>query len=297
MGENGVSLTSGVSHIGEKKELTRGTLPGTSATVAATAAAIPALPYRENGIFRHPNNWTEEEDETIAAGLRGGLPLHVIGQKVHCERHTLAKHIEETPELRQLRIDCMEARIDNAEYQADRLVQAGNPTMIMFTLERQGRKRGWGVQEEKEVEKDESRIVMGMIPELEVGAAEDKIEEIKNQTEQLAVSAAGGENKVFESDPMKAGLEAQAALDSTLGILREQQDGGEPVGRRDDEPSETKLNPDRVSPPPYQQQEQQDASRQSMRQQSPWESADEGGFSDDPMTAFDDGFSDGSMGW
>lgn len=236
MGE-GVSLTKGVSHIGEQPLAENLVKP----TVAAAVAAMPELPVRKNGVFHHPDDWTAEEDEAIAQGLRGQIPLYLIASRVHCERHALTRHIEATPELRQLRIDCMEARLDNAEYQADRLVTAGNPTMIMFTLERQGRKRGWGQQEETAGQKEESRIVMGLIPEGEVKEAEATIAGLKAdgtipEAEAEAALAAA-------TDPMAAAIAAQAAADSVLG-----QDGV-PNSEQPSQPTEVEAA--HVSKPPY----------------------------------------------
>lgn len=258
MGE-GVSMTKGVSHIGETKP------PENKLKdhLVAAAAAIPTLPYRKNGIFSHPPDWTEEENEVIAAGLRAMLPLWAIGEKVHCERHALARHIEDDPGLRQLKIDCRESFLDTAEYQAYRLIQAGNPTMTMFALERQGKKRGWGQQDEMQGQKEESRIVMGLIPEGEVKEAEATIAGLKadGTIPEGEISAA--------TDPMTAAIEAQAAADSALEHLEKMENG------TSQQPEEVRA--ESVSAPPYAEDGEQ------MPQ-----TFDDGGY-DDPEMAFDDG--------
>lgn len=248
-------------------------------TVAEAAKRIPQLPVRKGGVFRHPSTWTEEEDEVIAAGLRANIPLNVIGHKVNCERACLAKHIENTPDLRQLKIDCRESRIDQAEYQADRLVQAGNPSMIMFTLERLGKDRGWGLLDVAQKSEDESRIVFGEIPEEEVGKAEAILAKIAEQ-------ARKDENKVFESDPLKAEMDAEAIangskpfigtnLDADGNVIPDGQVGGSPSHGNMEIPAESVT----ASPPPYGDEGFGD---------EPMPNFDGGSF-DDPNFAFDDG--------
>lgn len=220
-------------------------------TVAEAAKRIPQLPVRKGGVFRHPSTWTEEEDEVIAAGLRANLPLSVIGHKVNCERVCLAKHIENSPDLRQLKIDCRESRIDQAEYQADRLVQAGNPAMIMFTLERLGKERGWGQQDVAQKSEDESRIVFGEIPDVEVGKADAILAKIAEQSR-------SDETKVFESDPLKAEREAEAIADGSKPFVGTNLDADGNVipdgaaGTPDGSGSvEVPVDSAKVSPPPY----------------------------------------------
>lgn len=233
--------------------------------VAEAARTIPQLPVRKGGIFHHPPDWTEEEDEVIAAGLRANLPLSVIGIKVNCERHALARHIDSDPGLRQLKLDCRESRIDQAEFQADRLVQAGNPSMIMFTLERLGRDRGWGQQEASQKTDEESRIVFGEIPEEDVKKADEVLAKIAEQ------SNAG---KVFESNPAKAEREAQEIDDGARQFVGTTLDAdGNPVAEGASPASEPETVHASVGPAPY-----DDGYVDG--------GFDGGGFPDDPDSAF-----------
>lgn len=127
-------------------------------------------------IFRH-TKFTHEEDEVIATSLLAGVPLYLIAAKLHTSRSNLSKHIKESKLLSQAYEDRDEALIDHAEYQAKRRVDAGDPAMIMFWLERKGRLRGWGTQEIAKVEEDDSRIVIGEIPEGMLGAADAAVKE------------------------------------------------------------------------------------------------------------------------
>lgn len=161
---------------------------------AEAVKRVKRLPVRPNGIFKHPSTWTEEEDNVIIELLRAKVPLHIIALKVNAERNSLSKHIKNTPELAQLAADMREAVIDNAEYMADRLVTAGNPTMIMFMLERLGKSRGWGAVDVENNDGADNRIVMGVIPEDDVKGADEFIERVAPDREK---------NSVFVGDPVK----------------------------------------------------------------------------------------------
>lgn len=129
------------------------------------------------GMYRHPKEFTEQEDVVIANGLLAHLPLYLIAAKVHCSRTKLSDHINESPLLREVLKDREESLLDHVEFQAKRLVDAGNPAIIMYWLDHKGKSRGWGEQEKTVVEDDSNRIVIGLIPEDEVEQAEKEISE------------------------------------------------------------------------------------------------------------------------
>ena len=131
-------------------------------------------------IFHHPSEFTEAEDAVIVNGLMASLPLYMIAAKLNCSRNLLSKHIKESKLLSEVLVDAQESFIDNVEWQAKRLIDSGNAAMIMFALERKGKDRGWGQKEEQEPEIDDSRIIIGEIPESEVAAADAKVKELEN---------------------------------------------------------------------------------------------------------------------
>lgn len=130
-------------------------------------------------IFHHPSEFTEAEDAVIVNGLMASLPLYMIAAKLNCSRNLLSKHIKESKLLSEVWVDAQESFIDNVEWQAKRLIDSGNAAMIMFALERKGKDRGWGQKDEQEVEIDDSRIIIGEIPESEVAAADAKVKELE----------------------------------------------------------------------------------------------------------------------
>lgn len=147
-------------------------------SISETVNRLPRLKVRPKGMFQHPNDWTEEEINFIVDSLKNNVPLYVIANFVHCERHTLSKLIESMPELKRLKEDQPANLYEEAVFQADRLAKAGNASIVMFILERLGKNKGWSQQEMAEDKGgDEGRIVMGIIPDEEVAAAQKKIEE------------------------------------------------------------------------------------------------------------------------
>lgn len=186
---------------------------------------IPQLPVAPNGIFRHPSTWTDEENEIIARGIKAHLPLQVIGTKVNCERGTLSKHIKNTPELLQLFEDAKEDLVDRGEFEADRLMRAGNPAMVMFVLERMGRKRGWGQQEYVAPKNEDDVIQFTAIPDSEIDRAKAIMEEKGAVADdQIAIGEIdpkdmpqeGEKSEVFVSDPIKqAQMQEAAAQEET----------------------------------------------------------------------------------
>ena len=158
-------------------------------------------------IFHHPSEFTEEEDAVIANGLLANLPLYMIAAKLNCSRNLLSKHIKESKLLSEAYADGQESFIDNVEWQAKRLIDSGNAAMIMFALERKGKDRGWGQQPVQDVDMDDTRIVIGEIPEAEVEAAEAKVKEA--EAEAGVTSPANNETGDKTQDPPKAEVQSQ----------------------------------------------------------------------------------------
>ena len=156
-------------------------------------------PVRPNGIFKHPDTWDQDELDFIADCLKQNIPLYTIANMVRCERHTLSKLVNNNEELKQLLDDKYDNLLDEAEYQADRLMKAGNSAIVIHVLSTLGRKRGWVEDGQGGGGKeDESRIVMGLIPDNEVKAAEA---ETKERQEGMTL------NKI---DPMQMALTEEA---------------------------------------------------------------------------------------
>lgn len=142
-------------------------------TAAEAAARLPRLPRRAKGLFRHPDDWTDEEVAVIVDALKMNMPIRAIANLVHCERHALSRFIHRSPDLRRLKEEQTENLYEEAVYQADRLAKAGNASIVMFILERLGKDKGWSQNESAaEGGADDGRIVMGAIPDEEVKAAE-----------------------------------------------------------------------------------------------------------------------------
>ena len=133
-----------------------------------------------NGIFRHPSECTQEEQNFIADCLKKNIPLYTIAGMIHCERSFLSRYIRNHPELLELKEEQHENMVDEAEYQLDRLNRAGNASTIIFTLQTKGRKRGWTTEDVagEGGGQEQERIVMGVIPDEAVKEAEEERERV-----------------------------------------------------------------------------------------------------------------------
>jgi len=158
--------------------------PSVAGAVRAMRARMPAV--RPNGVFHHPPNWTQEEMDFIVDCLKQHIPLYTIANMVHCERHALGRLVENTPYLKELQTNKYEDMLEELEYQFDKAVKGGNTALIIHGLNTLGRRRGgiWSTEEQHRSNgEDEGRIVMGLIPEEEVKAAEENVKKVKEEGE------------------------------------------------------------------------------------------------------------------
>lgn len=203
-----------------------------SVAAAVREARRHAPPLRGNGIFQHPVDWTQEEMDFIVDSLKKHIPIYVIAQNVHCERHTLSKLISNTPELRQLREDVYEDLWDETIYQTDRLMKTGNASVVLAMWDRLGARHGFGPTGSDGGGKgggQVERIVMGVIPQEEVDAAEKRNEEIRKAdpgakpliTDPVALAAI--------EDTVKSEVERQAEMMKPVAIDAESVEVGAPA--------------------------------------------------------------------
>ena len=182
-------------------------------------------------IFRHSSEFTEQEDAVIAHGLLAQLPVYIIADKLGCSRQLLARHIQESKLLSQVWVDRKESFLDNVEWQARKLIDSGNPAMIMFALQTIGKDRGWGQNQAADVDMDDTRIVIGEIPESEVEAAEKKVKEIESEFEKEKEKVADhvkeksgvGDGGGKIPSPMEMALMEDAAKKAAEEVQRERE--------------------------------------------------------------------------
>ena len=163
----------------------RAVKPSIAGAVRAMRERMPAV--RPNGIFQHPDDWTQEELDFIVDCLKQHIPIYTIANMVHCERHALGRLINRTPYMKELIENRYEDFIEELEYQFDKLIKAGNVAMVIHGLNTIGKRRGniWteGAVQEGGGGDSESRIVMGLIPQEEVDKAEGANNKIKEEFE------------------------------------------------------------------------------------------------------------------
>ena len=206
--------------------------PSVARAVRSLRDRMPTV--RPNGIFRHPSDWTEEEIAFIADCLKQNVPIYTIANMVHCEKHTLSTLIAKTPELNQLKLEKYENLLDEAEYQADRLMKQGNSSLVIYVLQTLGRKRGWTTEDEQQGAKDgESRIVMGIIPDEEVQKADEEAREVRK-------------NDPSPAERMSAALTDPMTIAAVEGIVKEEVDRKMNVV----EAKDVEVSPSPIAPKP-----------------------------------------------
>lgn len=171
---------------------------------------------RPKGIFHHPATWDQEELDFIADCLKQNIPIYTIANMVHCERHSLSNLINSSPELKQLKDDKYENLLDEAEYQADRLMKAGNASIVIHVLQTLGRKRGWTEESAGNNGGNEGRIIMGLIPDEEVEKANEQQRALKQEVSTNAI------------DPMRMALTEEAVkaeVDRRMNIVEVEEAG------------------------------------------------------------------------
>lgn len=175
-------------------------------------------PRRAMGLFRHPSDFTEEEFAIIVDSLKANIPVYRIAAQVRCERHTLGKFINDTPELRQLKDEQEENLFEEGKYQLSRLMQQGNSAAVIYALDKLGQRHGWSPSGEGGGGSGGGgdRIVMGLIPPEEVEEAERLVAEKRAELPPMTVAGVevkppGSEMAELLTDPAKmAAMEQQA---------------------------------------------------------------------------------------
>ena len=159
------------------------TIQEAAAAQAEEGKALPKAKVAINGIFRHPPDFTEEEWEIIVKGLKARLPLGRIAQAVNCERHFLGKKIAEVREVAQVALDAKESFVDEAEWQLQKIANAGSLSAVIYILQHWGVDRGWGDGEQaKNPDAEETHINLGLISPEKLEEAQRRIEEAQKQT-------------------------------------------------------------------------------------------------------------------
>ncbi len=208
-GEKGdIHVVTPLEAVREDRAASGAKTPNHSPNVPLTALGQPFA------IYRHPSEFTEQEDAVIINGLLAQLPIYMIADKLKCSRNLLQTHIRESKLLSQVMDDRKESFIDNIEWQAKRLIDSGNPAMIMFALEHLGKERGWGPKEVADEDFEDTRIVIGEIPDAEVAAADAKVKELEAA---VGVGGGGGEGGTGDSPSPAAATATPVATQPAIG--------------------------------------------------------------------------------
>ncbi len=124
--------------------------------------------------FRHPPNFTDDEDRVIAAGIVARVALYRIAQSIHCSLQCLTKHIKATPGLAVLMIEAQDIEKQEVEEGIDDCIRARVPAVLMWKAERLMPDK-YGPDRTGDENEDDTQIIIGEIPEAEVEKAEAEV--------------------------------------------------------------------------------------------------------------------------
>lgn len=138
-------------------------------------------------VWRHPSKFNSYEDKIIAAALLTRQPIYKICETIRCSRSTLLKHIEEDDDLRMIREDVKGMECDRIEEGIEELVDMRHPGVLMWKAEKLLPQK-YGKDRAMEDE-DDSRIVLGVIPDDEIAAADRLLEEAASKPPETGLAA------------------------------------------------------------------------------------------------------------
>ena len=160
--------------------------------IAMLAKAAP------NTMFRHPSTFTPDEDKLIAAEIYNRKPLYKIAAILRCSFTLLRKHIDNTPALMEVAYTAREREKMDVEQGLDELVQMRHAGVLMWKAEKlMPEKYGKEVKMEEE---DDTRIIIGAIPESDLQEADAILAEAAAKPPEAGLTAMLDERVVKNID-------------------------------------------------------------------------------------------------
>ena len=124
---------------------------------------------------------SKKDEHTILRGLKEFKPLYIIANEIGCCRQTLYAYLRDVMDIRYR--EMRESMLDVAENRLFKNVLDGNQNAIEYFLDRQGRGRGYGVQQQMDRQD---------VPTINIGRIEitDAVKvEMKKQPDAIEVEA------------------------------------------------------------------------------------------------------------
>ena len=136
--------------------------------------------------FRHASYFSDDEDRIIAASLKSRVQLYKVAASLRCCFNTLKKHIEQSPVLAEIAKEAREIECGQVREAVDDLIRMRHPHVVMWRA-KQLMPQEFG--EAVESEEDDTRIVIGAIPEELLTEADRKLEEAASKPPEIGLSA------------------------------------------------------------------------------------------------------------
>jgi len=99
-----------------------------------------------------PRKIKRSKAEVLAAIPGSGGIVSKIAKRLGIGRRTLFEYRQRWPEVEEAITDATEAGLDFAETQLMNLIESGDIKAIMYYLDNKGRGRGWGAQQQIQVQ-------------------------------------------------------------------------------------------------------------------------------------------------
>lgn len=168
--------------------------------------------------FKHSSHFTDDEDKIIASSLMDGIALYRIAATLRCHRTTLRRHIDESPELTAIALEALEKEKDEIDEGIQYLRRNRHPAALLWLAERlMPEKYGKDRQTEEE---DDTRIVIGAIPEDDIAEGDRILEEAASKPPEAELSAMLDQRALEAVEKKSAGKDGEDApsLDQAIAM-------------------------------------------------------------------------------
>lgn len=150
-------------------------------------AAVKAMVEKTPEVrFRHASCFTDDEDKIIAASLKQRIQLYKVAASLKCSYNTLKKHIDGTKVLADIAKEAREIECGELREAVDDLVRMRHPAVVMWRA-KQLMPNEYG--ESMEAEEDDTRIIIGAIPEELIMEGDRKLLEASEKPPEVGLTA------------------------------------------------------------------------------------------------------------
>lgn len=198
-------------------------------------AAVKAMVARTPEVrFRHASYFTDDEDRIIAASIKSRVQLYKVAASLKCSYPTLKKHIENTPVLAEIVKESREIECGELREAVNDLIKMRHPQVVMWRA-KQLMPNEYG--DAVETEEDDSRIIIGAIPEDMLEEADRALALAAEKPPEVGLAAMMDPRtkEQVEKKVAEAKKESEQAVAEKTKPVNEDEDEGEEIDEGGDE--------------------------------------------------------------